>query len=153
MTDSKSLAEIEAETAAMEAKLAKLQAKKRERVKAKAASKPIVRDGDRLRAIQSDQRVKGATAALANSHGGYGGKTLINKIESDMDRCRKRMESMIVEHGVDACTKNPSYWLAKGRYQGFAGSLARLRNTDVNIETARSNQRLGIGGGEDDSDS
>lgn len=74
---------------------------------------------------------------LKGSHGGYTGRTLIHRIEIQMDKRRKAMEDNFVSTG------EPDI-INKGRYEGFAASLAILRSSSVEHEVERSNERLGI---------
>ena len=132
----KTLEEIEAETEALQAKLTASRLKK---VKKRP---PEPKDGEILRAIQSDTRVKNAT--LKNSHGGYAGRSIIEKIEEQMDKRRKALAQMIIDKGGDV-RNTPDYVLNKGRYEGFAATLALLRYpSSMKEEIARSNERLGI---------
>ena len=72
------------------------------------------------------------------------GRTLINRIEAQMDRRREIMQDMVVKHGMEDCLLSTVYVANKGRYEGFAGALAILRSTTMKEEVARSNERLGI---------
>ncbi|QNN99739.1 hypothetical protein PBI_ROPE_80 [Mycobacterium phage Rope] len=133
----KTAEQLEAEAAEMLAKVAALKAKKR----AKTGKAPV-REGDTLRRIQQDQTVKSAT--LAKSFGGYGGRTLISKIEEQMDQRRKVMESIVVKTGETSSNAN---WLKnKHRREGMAAALAILRSSSVAHELQRSDERLGIDG-------
>jgi hypothetical protein len=80
---------------------------------------------------------------LKNSHGGYAGKSIIEKLEEDMDKRRKVMGGMVIRDGTDAM-KTEDYLLNKGRYQGLGQALARMRGTKLDVEIASSNERLGI---------
>lgn len=80
---------------------------------------------------------------MKHSHGGYGGRTLINRIEAQMDKRRKVLEDKVIELGL-AASQNSDYLLNKGRYEGFAATLAILRSSSVTEEVNRSNERLGI---------
>jgi len=79
---------------------------------------------------------------LKNSHPGLKGRTLIERIEIQMDKRRKAMEKLILEKGLAA--SGFDYVIQKGRYEGFAASLAILRSSSVEHEISRSNERLGI---------
>lgn len=70
------------------------------------------------------------------------GRTLINRIEEQMDKRRKKMEDIVVSTGET--TTSPAWVLARGRYEGMAASLAILRSTSVQTEISRSNERLDI---------
>lgn len=70
------------------------------------------------------------------------GRTLINRIEEQMDKRRKKMEDIVVSTGET--TTSPAWVLARGRYEGMAASLAILRSTSVQTEISRSNKRLDI---------
>lgn len=76
-----------------------------------------------------------------SSHGGYAGKSIIERIEIQMDKRRKAMEKILVGTG------NPleaQYLTERGRYEGLAAALALLRSSTVAVEISRSNERLGI---------
>lgn len=81
---------------------------------------------------------------LIDTHGGFGGKTLINKIEMQMDKRRKIMEDMVTKHGMTECVNSEVYIANKGRYEGFAAALSILRSSNIREEMERSNSRLGI---------
>lgn len=87
---------------------------------------------------------------MKHSHGGFAGKTLINRIEIQMDKRRKVLEDIVVKWPADnamenaAAFKSEEYLLNKGRYEGFAATLAILRSSSVTEEINRSNERLGI---------
>jgi len=128
-----SLEEMEAQTKAIEAQLAAARAKKAKKVK--PSERPIV-------AIQKDQSVKNAT--LKNSHGGYCGRSLIERIEQQMDKRRGIMESMVEKNGIEKCLLSTVYVVNKGRYEGLAAALAILRSSSFSEEVNRSNERLEI---------
>lgn len=92
--------------------------------------------------------VKQGSQTLKNSHGGYGGRTLIQRIEAQMDKRRKAMERILIEHGphvVEGVRFYPKeHTLNQGRYEGLAAALAILRTSSVAEEVSRSNDRLGI---------
>lgn len=75
--------------------------------------------------------------------GEFAGRTLIQRIEAQMDKRRKALEDIVVEHGIN-WTQEPDWNLQRGRYEGFAATLAILRNSSVAQEILRSNNRLGI---------
>jgi hypothetical protein len=80
-----------------------------------------------------------------SDQGKYAGKSLIERIEIQMDKRRKAMEDIIVNYGsavVSEC--DPTYIINKGRYEGFAAALGILRSSSVPHEVSRSNERLGI---------
>lgn len=83
------------------------------------------------------------STTLKNSHGGYAGRTLINRIEAQMDKRRKVMEDFVVEHGTDFMA-SAEYAVRRGRYEGLAAALAILRSSSLPVEIERSNERLGI---------
>ena len=87
-------------------------------------------------AIQADKKM------LKYSHPSQGGRTLIQRIEIQMDKRRKVMEDIRVEHGLSA--KYGELVLNQGRYEGLAAALAVLRSSSVSQEISRSNERLGI---------
>lgn len=74
--------------------------------------------------------------------GGFGGRTLINKLEEAMDGRRRQMEKIVVQ--TASTTTSPAWVINKGRYEGFAQSIATLRSSSLKEEIARSNERLGI---------
>jgi len=135
--------EMEAETARIQKELEARRAKKAKKIAPQRDPAPRRRrDGDRLREIQADTRVKNAT--LKNAHGGFAGDSIIEKIEKQMDKRRKRLAQMIIDNG-SAVRTTPEYILDKGRYEGFAATLALLRYpSTMKEEIARSNERLGI---------
>ena len=74
--------------------------------------------------------------------GGYGGPTLIQRIEKQMDKRRKTMEDILIQQGPVDMPKE--YTLNQGRYEGLAAALAILRSSNITHEFERSNERLGI---------
>lgn len=80
---------------------------------------------------------------LRHSHGGYAGRTLIQRIEFQMDKRRKVMERIVIGKGM-GWDHDREFLLNKGRYEGFAATLALLRSSSVTEEVSRSNERLGI---------
>lgn len=74
---------------------------------------------------------------LSNSHGGYAGKSLIERIQSLLDRQNKRVKSLAQKDSVD-------YALALGRAEGMAASLAILRSSNLQDEIHFSNERIGL---------
>lgn len=72
------------------------------------------------------------------------GRTLIERIESQMDKRRKIMEDMVIKHGMENCLLSTVYIENKGRWQGLAAALAILRSSSLANEIERSNERLGI---------
>lgn len=93
-----------------------------------------------------------ANQTLKNAHGGYGGRTLINRLEQQMDKRRKKLQELRVEQGIATEPHSEhSYeyalWhqaLNLGRQQGIAASIAIMRSSSVEHEMERSNERLGI---------
>lgn len=88
-----------------------------------------------------------AKNAREKTHGGYGGRTLIQRIEAQMDKRRKVMERMVVENGMPndlPPDQRREYYTNNGRYEGLAAALAILRSSSVPHEISRSNERLGI---------
>ncbi|AYN58039.1 hypothetical protein HWB90_gp100 [Mycobacterium phage Fowlmouth] len=81
-----------------------------------------------------------ASKTLKTSHGGYAGRSLIERIQQQMDKRRNKMEDSFVEYGPDS----KQYLLNKGRYEGFAATLAILRSSSLEHEVQCSNERLGI---------
>lgn len=82
---------------------------------------------------------------VLSEQGKHAGRSIIERIEIQMDKRRKAMEDIIVNQGsavVSQC--DPTYIINKGRYEGLAASLALLRSSSVQEEIARSNERLGI---------
>lgn len=78
-----------------------------------------------------------------SDQGRYAGKSLIERIEIQMDKRRKSMEDKVIQEGLNA-PNDPEYLINKGRYEGFAASIAILRSSSVAHEVSRSNERLGI---------
>jgi hypothetical protein len=85
---------------------------------------------------------------LENSHSGYAGRTLIQRIEIQMDKRRNKMEAFILEKGWHPIETDvfaaSEYAINKGRYEGLAAALAIMRSSSVAEEVLRSNERLGI---------
>ena len=82
---------------------------------------------------------------LKNSHPGGKGRSLIERIETQMDKRRKAMEDLVVRGGSSVVSQgNSEYLINKGRYEGFAATLAILRSSSVSHEIERSDERLGI---------
>ena len=75
---------------------------------------------------------------LKHSHGGYAGRSIIERIQQQMDKRRKVLEDMVLQRGTE------EYNLNRGRYEGLAAALAILRSSSVGEEVERSNERLGI---------
>lgn len=71
------------------------------------------------------------------------GRSLIERIEAQMDKRRKTMEDLVVKYGIN-WTLEPEWNLQRGRYEGLAAALAILRTSSVQSEIMRSNERLGI---------
>lgn len=78
-----------------------------------------------------------------SDHGGYAGKSIIEKLEDDMDKRRKVMGGLVIRDGTEAM-KTEEYLLNKGRYEGLGQALSRMRGTKLPVEIASSNERLGI---------
>lgn len=81
---------------------------------------------------------------MKNSHPSQGGRTLIQRIEIQMDKRRKTLENLIIQHGQGWASTSPEYNINRGRYEGLAAALALLRSSSVPHEISRSNERLGI---------
>jgi hypothetical protein len=75
--------------------------------------------------------------------GGYAGKSIIQRLEVQMDKRRKTMEKRVIQVGSDA-PKDLEYVVNKGRYEGIAAALAIMRSSSVAHEIEQSNGRLGI---------
>lgn len=80
---------------------------------------------------------------VMSERGKYAGKSLIERIQAQMDKRRKVMEDIVVQVGVGA-SSNGDYLINKGRYEGLAAALALLRSSSVTEEINCSNERLGI---------
>lgn len=85
-----------------------------------------------------------STHRKTETHGGYGGPTLISRIEKQMDKRRKIMEDMVIKHGMEECLLSEVYTVNKGRWQGLGAALAILRSSSMSEEIERCNERLGI---------
>lgn len=88
---------------------------------------------------------------LKNAHGGYGGRTLIQRLEQQMDKRRKKLEDLRTHNGHEAMARqNGKITEAMeaerqlGRYEGLAAAIAIMRSSSVEHEVERSNERLGI---------
>lgn len=75
--------------------------------------------------------------------GGYGGRTLINRLEAMMDKRRKTLEDIVIQRGTEA-PKSSEWQRNRGRYEGIAACIAILRSSSVDNEIERSDDRLGI---------
>lgn len=75
---------------------------------------------------------------LAQTHGGYGGRTIGDRIAQQMDKRRKKMENLVTQRD------SVEYATEKGRYEGLGAALAILRSSSIQEEIERSNERLGI---------
>jgi len=145
MAADQSIEELDAETAALQARLAEIRKKKgiKEPVaqsrKAGVRGRKPVRDGDTLRAIQDDRSIKNQTRIML---AGYQGKTIIQRIEIQMDKRRRAIEKHITAHGV--VDGDETRAVLKGRYEGLAAALVLLRNSSLEEEFKRSNERLDI---------
>lgn len=137
MSDQMTIEEMEAETARIQKELEARRAKKAG--KKKVAAKPDPAPSRR----ETRSETKGKNATFKNAHSVPAGPTLINKIEEQMDKRRRALADMIIAEG-SAVRTTDRYILNKGRYEGFAGTLAILRSSSLKEEMARSNERLGI---------
>lgn len=82
---------------------------------------------------------------VLSEQGKHAGRSIIERIEAQMDKRRKAMEDIVVTQGSAVVSQgDPTYFTNKGRYEGLAASLALLRSSSVQEEIARSNERLGI---------
>lgn len=79
----------------------------------------------------------------SSKEAGAQGASLIERIERQMDKRRKSMETFIVDNGSDQIHQ-PAYQLDRGRYEGLAAALSILRSSSMQQEVSRSNDRLGI---------
>jgi hypothetical protein len=95
---------------------------------------------------------------MRSSHGGNAGRSLIERIEIQMDKRRAALERLRVSQGVltirtysrqsDTSRVEMGFLdqtLEQGRYEGIAAALAILRSSSLKEEVQRSNERLGIG--------
>lgn len=140
MSDQMTLEEMEAATAAAEAALAKIKGPKKVAPQRDPAPRRK-KDGETLKEIQESTRVKNAT--FKYGHSGFAGPSLIERIQEQMDKRRKALAKMIIDQG-SAVRTSEEYILNKGRYEGFAATLAILRSSSLKNEIALSNERLGI---------
>ena len=90
------------------------------------------------------QDSKTMRSSFSSKEAGAQGLSLIEHLEIQMDKRRKVLEEMLVEHGKEICDSNPGYAINRGRYEGIAASIAILRSSSIKNEIARSNGRLGI---------
>lgn len=77
---------------------------------------------------------------LKYSHPGEKGRSLIERLEIQMDKRRKKIEQLRIKYG----NKTPGLEKEVGRYEGIAASIAIMRSSSMPIEISRSNERLGI---------
>lgn len=80
---------------------------------------------------------------MKGSHGGFGGPTLISRIEKQMDKRRKTLEGCVIRDGAQA-PETLDWQRNKGRYEGLALALSILRSSSMNHEIERSNERIGF---------
>ena len=90
-----------------------------------------------------------SNTTLKYSHSTKGnGRTIIQRIEIQLDKRRKKLEALRVEQGIYKPEDAPSgLWeqaVNQGRQEGLAAAIALLRSSSVAEEISRSNQRLGI---------
>ena len=79
-----------------------------------------------------------------STHSGFAGRSLIERIQAQMDKRRKTFGGMLIQHGKAECESMHDYWIEKGRYEGLGAALAILRSSSLKHEVERSNERLGI---------
>ena len=71
---------------------------------------------------------------LSNSHGGNAGRSLIERIQAQLDRQNKRL-SAIDKDSID-------YAIVLGRTEGMAATLAILRSSSLPEELTLSQERI-----------
>ncbi|HNJ38154.1 MAG TPA: hypothetical protein PL071_09075 [Nitrosomonas sp.] len=71
---------------------------------------------------------------LKNAHGGYAGRSLIERIQAQLDRQNKRL-SAIDKDSID-------YAIVLGRTEGMAATLAILRSSSLPEELTLSQERI-----------
>lgn len=84
---------------------------------------------------------------MKSSHGGYAGRSLIDRIRAQMDKRRKVLEDIYIQYPEDSDVNildSKEYLLNKGRWEGLAAALAILRSSSVAQEISESNQRIGV---------
>lgn len=87
---------------------------------------------------------------LKNAHSVPKGRTIIQRMEKQMDKRRTRLEQARIAQGVapmPANDRETAIWtqaIELGRYEGIAATIAIMRNSSVGHESERSNERLGI---------
>lgn len=84
---------------------------------------------------------------LSNSHGGYAGRSLIERIQTQLDRQNKRVHAMqgpsIPPNNVGIDSQQlMDYAIAVGRAEGMAAALAILRSSSVTEELDNSSERI-----------
>ena len=120
------------------------------RAKVAAKRRPKKEPGPLAKIQQRNaERPLGYNQTLKNSHGGYAGPTLINKIEKQLDKARKKLERKRVGEGVAEPPLNLEYerilWnqaLQQGRIEGLAAALGILRSSSMKHEIVRMMARL-----------
>lgn len=89
-----------------------------------------------------------AQSTLKNSHKVKPGRSIIERIEQQMDKRRKLMENILVEVGpieMDGVKFMPKeYTLNQGRMEGLAAALGIMRSSSMAHEIERCHERLGI---------
>jgi hypothetical protein len=84
---------------------------------------------------------------LKNSHAVAPGRSIIERIQAQMDKRRKVIEKSRIEQGWPGDMNSEQmreFHKNQGRYEGLAAALALLRSSSVAFEIERSNERLGI---------
>jgi hypothetical protein len=74
-----------------------------------------------------------------STHSVKPGRSIIERLEIQMDKRRKQMEKILIEIGA-----GKEHTLNKGRYEGLALAISIMRNSSIPHEIERSNERLGI---------
>lgn len=137
------LAALEAEVAALEAKArgtgkapaAKAPRKPRTRAAAKATTEGTVAAG-KVNTPTEKQMLK-------YGHGGFQGKTLINRIEDLLDKQRKRVKEIQAKDQSTLTKEERKDVAIRGaRAEGLGAAISILRSTDLAMELKRSDERL-----------
>lgn len=128
-----------------EAKLAAIRKKQAPSTPPRKAAPAIKRrpkDGDTLRSIQEDRTHKDRITIVdeLSTRYGYGGHTLMHKLEALADKLRKKLEDIVVETGQT--TENQQWVINRCRLEGVCASLGIMRSTNMKHELQRCNKRV-----------
>ena len=77
---------------------------------------------------------------LRHAHSGFAGRTIIQRLEEQMDKRRKIVQRIQDDHSLSE--KYGELVLNVGRYEGIAAAIALMRNSNLSVEFSRSDERI-----------